>query len=291
MYDSNKMNYFLVIVAMLFFMGCGDEDTSDPNPETTTITPPDTTTQDTNNNTDDTNNNDSFVFDTNLVMEHSWNTGGCTPGPCSTISTSLSDVFENGQPDDPYFYRAENGVDLILHCQPQKGRRTEFKQISEGSLNTPSLMEFEAVYFDVPEEGMTIAQVHNRGGNSNKPFFRLELHNDELETVVRQDPEVNSSDTSFDKEFYSFDNGANYNGEPIKILIEKNDGVVHLVAEHNGVVLIDQTYAPNTETNWVLNNSIANGYYLKAGIYNPAEDHTEDIIMQYTSFLFESEDN
>lgn len=234
---------------------------------------------------------ENFTFDTNLVMEHSWNTGGCTPGPCSTISTSLNDVFANGQPDDPYFYRAENGVDLILHCQPQKGRRTEFKQISDGPLTTPSLIEFEAVYFDIPEEGMTIAQVHNRGGNSNKPFFRLELHSDELETVVRQDPEVNSSDTSFDKQSYSFANGANYNGESIKILIEKGDGVVHLVAEHNGVVLIDQTYAPDASTNWVTNNGISNGYYLKAGIYNPAEEHTEDIIMQYSSFVFESEDN
>jgi len=234
--------------------------------------------------------NSSFFFDYNLVMEHSYNTGRCTPGPCDTIDTSLNDVFASGQPDDPFFFLAENGVDLNLKCQEQEGRRAEFKQVSEGPLSTPSRMEFEGVYFQVPEEGMTIAQVHNRGGNSNKPFFRLELHDNELETIARMDPEVSSSDTSFDKESYPFSNGANYNGEPIKILIEKGNGLVHLVAEHNGVILIDDTYAPESNTNWVTDNGIANGYYLKAGIYNPVADHTQDIVMQYTSFVFESED-
>ena len=66
--------------------------------------------------------------------------------------------------------------------------------------------------------------------------------------------------------------------------------MVHLVAEHNGVILIDDTYTPESNTNWVTDNGIANGYYLKAGIYNPAADHTQDIVMQYTSFTFESED-
>jgi len=289
--------YSLIIMCILFIgFSCSSEDigaiqVADQNAEEEIIVndPPDPNDGD-DNDPPPAGDDERFAFDNFLVMEHSYNTGGCTPGPCDTIDTSLNDVFANGQPDDPFFFLAENGVDMNLKCQEQEGRRAEFKQVSEGPLTVASRMEFEGVYFDVPQEGMTIAQVHNRGGNSNKPFFRLELHDDELETVVRMDPEVSSSDTTFDKVSYPFSNGANYNGEPIKILIEKGNGVVHLIAEHNGVILIDDTYAPESNTNWVTDNGIANGYYLKAGIYNPAADHTQDIVMQYTSFVFESDD-
>ena len=137
---------------------------------------------------------------------------------------------------------------------------------------------------------MTIAQVDNRGGSSNKPFFRLELHENELETVVRQDPEVSSNQTSFDKVTYDFVNGANYNEEVLKIVIEKDAGVVHLSVTQGDTLLIDESYAPDSDTNWVLDNGIANGYYLKAGVYNPAAPHTEDILMQYTLFKYESDD-
>ena len=254
------------------------------------VTPTDDTDDDGTTDEDNLLNSEAFSFEPNLVIENSFNTGGCTPGPCDTHDEDLDDIFESGQPDDEYFYSSNNGTILNLKCQLEKGRRTEFKQSSEGPLTTPSRMEFEAVYLDIPTEGITIAQVHNRGGSSNKPFFRLELHNDELETVVRKDPEVSSSDTEFDKDFYSFVNGANYNAEPLKIIIEKGNGVVHLIVEQGGQTLIDDTYSPETGTNWIDDNGIANGYYLKAGVYNPAANHTEDIELQYSMFHFTSED-
>jgi len=302
------LHKIVVLICFSFLIiGCSSDDGSSDNDQTTTSIvnqPDDTDTSgDTNGDTgdnddgdDDDNDNsvtfeDFFSFDDNLVIEHSYNTGCDDDRPCDTIDESLSDVFNSGQPDDLYFYKSEDGLSLHLKCQLDEGRRTEFKQVSEGPLDTPSRIEFEAVYFDIPAEGMTIAQVHNRGGNSNKPFFRLELHGDELETVVRQDPEVSSSDTEFDKVTYNFLDNADYNGETLKIIIEKGNNEVHLMVSQEDTVLIDETYAPDANTNWVLDNGIANGYYLKAGIYNPVASHTEAIEMQYTSFSFASEDN
>lgn len=278
-------NLTLLLVLMFGFFSCSEEnDEAATDPPEVIITPP-------QEEEAEEENDISFIFSDDLVMEHSYNTGGCDDGPCDTIDESLQDVFEDGQPDDPYFFQTNNGQELNLKCQPDEGRRTEFKQISRGPLTSASSMSFEAVYFDIPEEGMTIAQVHNRGGSSNKPFFRLEMYENELETVVRRDPEVNSNETTFDKVSYSFVNGADYNEEPLKIFLEKNNGVVYLNVTQGDTMLINESYAPEADTNWVTDNGIANGYYLKAGIYNPAAPHTEDIFMQYTSFVFESEDD
>ena len=295
------LHKIVVLICFSFLtIGCSSDDGSSDNDQTTTPIvdqPDDTDTSgDTgdNNDTDDGMNDggdddndnsvtfeDFFSFDDNLVIEHSYNTGGCDDGPCDTIDESLSDVFNSGQPDDLYFYKSEDGLSLNLKCQLDEGRRTEFKQVSEGPLTTPSRIEFEAVYFDIPAQGMTIAQVHNRGGNSNKPFFRLELHGDELETVVRQDPEVSSSDTEFDKVRYNFGDNADYNGETLRIIIEKGNNEVHLMVSQEDTVLINETYTPEAGTNWILDDGIANGYYLKAGIYNPVASHTDCLL--YTS--------
>ncbi|WP_405251131.1 hypothetical protein [Dokdonia sp. Asnod3-C12] len=288
------MQRIIVLVGLILMCTqCSSNDgSSDDAVEVTVpvVTPTDETDDDGTTDEDNALDTEAFSFEPNLVIENSFNTGGCIPGPCDTDDENLDDIFESGQPDDEYFYSSNNGTILNLKCQLEKGRRTEFKQSSEGSLTTPSRMEFEAVYLDIPTEGITIAQVHNRGGSSNKPFFRLELHNDELETVVRRDPEVSSSDTEFDKDFYSFVNGANYNAEPLKIIIEKGNGVVHLIVAQGGQTLIDDTYSPEVGTNWIEDNGIANGYYLKAGIYNPAANHTEAIELQYSMFHFTSED-
>ncbi len=284
-----KMTRVTFMVSLLFILCCCSEE-EEATPETTeeeVITPE--MPEDTEND-EESEESTAFVFANDLVMEHSWNTGGCDDGPCDTVDESLSDVFEDGQPDDPYFFQTADGAELNLKCQLDEGRRTEFKQISRGPLTRASRIEFEAVYFDIPAEGMTIAQVHNRGGSSNKPFFRLEMHEDELETVVRRDPEVNSNETTFDKVTYAYVNGAEYNGELLKVILEKNNGVVRLHVTQGDTVLINESYAPDADTNWVLDTGIANGYYLKAGVYNPAAPHTEDIVLQYTVFKYESDD-
>ncbi len=246
--------------------------------------------------TDDTDEDETsslaerFVFNENLVIENSWNTGGCASPPCDTNEDNLANTFVNSVPDEPYFFYNEEDLELKLVSQQERGRRIEFKQRSEGPLSSFSKIEFEAKYYDITDGGITIAQVHNRGGSGNKPFFRLELHNDKLETVIRKDPEVSSSDTTFDKVDYSFVDGAGYDQSTLKVILEKSDGFIRITVEQNEVIILNESFQPDTSTRWVTDTGIANSYYLKAGIYNAADEHTKELVAGYTKVSFESND-
>jgi len=292
-----KLAYVLSLVIAFSFLGSCSNDEN--NRENVAVEDPDTD-GDTGGGTDGDTGGDTggdtsdleqrFVFDENIVIENSYNTGGCEPPPCSTIDESLVGIFNNAVPDDPYFSLSEDQSELNLECQLEKGRRIEFKQISRGPLTSLAKIELEGVYYDIPDNGVTIAQVHNRGGNSNKPFFRLVLTNDYLETVIRKDPEVSSSDTSFQKEKFDFVDQASYDQSPLKINLEKSGGLVRIKVEQSNTVIIEETYAPDSTTDWVNNTGIANGFYLKAGLYNDDGPHTKNLVAGYTTVIFESGD-
>ncbi|WP_299098330.1 polysaccharide lyase family 7 protein [uncultured Winogradskyella sp.] len=281
----NKISHILVVCIFLF-MGCSsDNNTSNGTDDEQGMTDDDP------NDDDPSDLYERFVFNEDLVIEHSWDTGGCDSPPCSTNQDDLDTVFDNALPDEPYFYMEDDEEELNLVCQLDKGRRAELKQITEGPLTSYSKMEFEGIYYNIPSEGMTIAQVHNRGGNSNKPFFRLELHNDKLETVIRKDPEVSSSETTFSKVDFPFVNNGNYSQFPLNVTLEKNNGIVSIMVKQDEAVLIDEDFEADPTTDWVNDTGISNGYYLKAGLYNAATTHTENITLGYTNFLFESDDD
>lgn len=241
-------------------------------------------------NKDATRLREQFVFDENIVIEHSYNTGGCDSPPCDTDEDSLVDIFVDAIPDDTYFYLSADSSELNLECQLDKGRRAEFKQISRGPLTSFAKLELEGTYYDIPDNGVTIAQVHNRGGNSNKPFFRLVLHTDGLETVIRKDPEVSSSNTSFQKEEFSFIGDEDYDLSSLKITVEKSGGFVHISVEQNSTLILNESYEPDNTTDWVNNNGIANGFYLKAGLYNDDGPHSKNLVVGYSRVVFESDD-
>lgn len=293
----------LLLFAFLFNLttSCSSSDDSDPSlpTELPTIEAPividpviteDPIIEDPVIDTNDSNLEERFVFKSDLVIENSYNTGGCESPPCNTIDESLVDVFVNTAPNDPYFYLSADETELNLECQLEKGRRIEFKQISRGPLTSFSQLTFEGTYYDIPNNGVTIAQVHNRGGTSNKPFFRLVLHKNGLETVIRKDPEVSSSQTSFKKEDFSFVDGADYDLSPLKIVLEKNNGFVNISVEQNGVLVLDESYTADPTTDWVNDTGIANGFYLKAGLYNDDGPHTKSLVAGYSTVIYTSED-
>ena len=267
-----------------------NEDTTDPEIEDNPSEDDDSDGNDMDTDDEASGLTTRFVFDENIVIENSYNTGGCDSPPCDTNDETLVGIFDNAVPDDNYFSLSEDQSELNLECQLDKGRRIEFKQVSEGPLTSFSRIELEGVYYDIPNNGVTIAQVHNRGGNGNKPFFRLVLHNDGLETVIRKDPEVSSRETDFDKNDFPFSDEGNYDLSPLKIVLEKNNDAVHISVEQNGVMILDQSFAPDPTTRWVSNTGISNGFYLKAGLYNDDGPHTKNLVVGYTTVKFESND-
>jgi len=290
----SKLAYILFVFYLSLFSSCSSNNDSNEPDEIIIIENGD------DENAGDDGNNDGggttvslaerFVFDENIVIEHSFNTGGCSSPPCDTDEDSLLGIFTNAVPDDSYFYLSDDESELNLECQSEKGRRAEFKQTSEGPLSSFSKIEFEGIYYDIPNNGVTIAQVHNRGGNSNKPFFRLVLRDDVLETVIRKDPEVSSSDTSFQKEEFSFVGNADYDESSLHVVLEKSNGFVNITVIQNGTTILDKSYAPDTTTDWVRDNGIANGYYLKAGLYNDDGPHTKSLVVGYSTVSFSSND-
>ncbi|WP_299108598.1 polysaccharide lyase family 7 protein [uncultured Winogradskyella sp.] len=281
-----RLSQILLCGLFIFlFVGCSSDDTTSDSEDEQDISDDDPIIDD-----EPSDLEERYVFGENLVIEHSWDTDGCDSPPCSTNQDNLNAVFENTLPNDPYFYMDDDEIELNLVCQLEKGRRVEFKQTTEGPLTSYSKMEFEGVYYSIPDGGMTIAQVHNRGGNSNKPFFRLELHSDKLETVIRKDPEVSSSQTSFIKMDFPFVNNGNYTLFPLKVTLEKNNGFVSVKVMQDDIVIVDEDFQADTTTDWANDTGIANGFYLKAGLYNAATTHTENLTLGYTTFMFETDD-
>ena len=241
-----------------------------------------------------------FVFDNNIVIENSYNTE-CDRTPCRTIDEDLFDIFdsEDRLPDDNYFAFSDDLSVLTLECQLNKGRRIEFKQDSDGPLTTFSQLEMEGVFFDIPEDeptgnggGVTIAQVHNRGASSgNKPFFRVVLHENRLETVVRQRPVVSSNESRFDRENFQFLDGEDYDGSPLRIIVGKENNSVFITIYQNDVMIVNETYQPEAGTDWIDDAGIADGFYLKGGMYNDDVDHTKNLVASYTRVIFNSNDD
>ena len=306
---SKLITSLLLIFCFSFFVSCSNdegtdevedviagENDDDPTADDDSENENENEGEEEDNNDQDNTDNDTvdvsnrFIFDSGLVIENSYNTGGCDSPPCDTEDESLDGVFDNSVPDDPYFYLATDGSELNLECQLEKGRRTEFKQITRGPLTSLSKIEFEGVYYDIPDNGVTIAQVHNRGGNSNKPFFRLVLYKNGLETVIRKDPEVSSSDTSFSKEDFSFIGNEDYDLSSLKVVLEKSGGLVHISVAQNDIILLDESYGADATTDWVNDSGIANGFYLKAGLYNDDGPHTKNLVVGYSTFVYESND-
>lgn len=268
-----------------------------------------------------------FVFDENIVIENSYTQDVCERIPCGTMDEDLFDIFDSEErlPDDPYFEFSEDLSVLNLRCKFNEGRRIEFKQDSEGPLTTPSILTMEGRFFDIPSEGVTIAQVHNRGSltGGDKPFFRVVLHEDRIETVLRGLPVVSSSNSNFFREEYQFLGGENYTSDSVlRIVIGKGQGHVFLSVEQDGEFLTveqqgefaldpvtpDRTYpvrtyvpvsvAEGTRDSAIGNGSfvgwdsesIVDGFYLKGGLYNDEIDHTEDLEASFTTVIFDSED-
>ena len=89
---------------------------------------------------------------------------------------------------------------------------------------------------------------------------------------------------------YPFLNNQNYSLFPLKVTLEKDSGSVHITVLQEDTVILDQSFQPQANTRWVTDNGIANGFYLKAGAYNAATTHSENLILGYTTFMFETDD-
>jgi hypothetical protein len=210
----------------------------------------------------------------NLQIEESWN---ATINNNGTYSTTSHSIDLTNTVDEEYFYENNDESELNLKCKAEDGRRAEFKEPTgdEGPLTQYRKIDFTASYYNIPENGVTIAQVHNRGDGGGKPLFRLELEADgTLKTILRDLPNGTSPTDTKSIPNFEYDEGSN-----IRIILKRNNGLVYLKIRQNSSWVINTTFeAPEAWSS----SDVEYYYYLKAGVYTEGND--EEATVNYTKF-------
>ncbi len=199
-----------------------------------------------------------------LQIEESWYT---TINNSGTYSTTSHDIDLSNTIDEEYFYENSAGTQLNLKCKAENGRRAEFKEPTggEGPLTEYRKIDFTAAYYNIPENGVTIAQVHNRGDGGGKPLFRLELEaNGTLKTVLRDLPNGTSTTNTNIIHNFIYDEGSS-----IRIILKKYNDLIYLKIRQNNSWIINTTFEAPDAWN---ENDVKDYYYLKAGVYTEGDD-------------------
>lgn len=209
--------------------------------------------------------NVSIDFD-NLEVETSW------------ISKDKGDrdtFVASGVDGESWMDVLSSGV-VIMKCLAGDGHRTELKEApgTEASLNKTREMSYTATLTDVPEHGVTIAQIHNRGG-VKRPWIRVYVHSDN--TIRIKTTETTPGEDESTYETYI---GPEYNeGDEFSVIVKTGNGVADIEIITNGNSLREQLIPTD---DW---DDYSNDYYLKAGVYTEGDDVEPE--MRMSSFSIE----
>jgi len=197
-------------------------------------------------------------------IETSWLTGEASRTTQSFPAISVS--------SEPWYTRAASTY--VLTSLRTDGNRTEWKEFpgKEASLSVYKNMQYLAKFENIPENGVTIAQVHNRGG-VNRPLLRVYIHDDnQIHVKVTLTTPDEASSTYYTSE------GINYTeGDDVKTQILIEDGEIEITVETGGSTL-SETIVPSSD--W---DNYSDSYYLKAGVYTEGNDTFVRGIFNYFS--------
>ena len=188
-----------------------------------------------------------------LVVETSWiskNTGN--------RDTFLASIIDNQDWMDIY----DNG-NIMMTCLADDSHRTELKENSgaEKPLSIYKKMAYTATLNNIPENGVTIAQIHNRGG-VNRPWIRVYVDDDKFIKIKATETTPDES-----KSTYSTHTGPLYTaGNEFSINVTIQNGSASFEISTNDITY---TKSLTPSADW---NNYQNSYYLKAGVYTEGDD-------------------
>lgn len=190
-----------------------------------------------------------------LQIETSWNT--------PDRSTVSEDATTFGPTD---YYYMDNDL-MVLVSKEADGKRTELKEApgQERGLTVPKTLSYTAAIHNIPENGVTIAQVHNRGDGVMRPLVRVYIDNDlKVKYKLADDPDSASVYTTITGPLY-------IEGDIINVTVTLENGTASfLTTTTSGSV--EETFIPSG--NWL---PYANSFYLKAGVYTEGNDTRPEI--------------
>ena len=188
-----------------------------------------------------------------LIVETSWISG----------DKSDRDSFLAADVDGQSWMDKYSSGIVMMKCLAADGHRTELKEEEgdEASLYTYKLMDYTAKLTSIPAHGVTVAQVHNRGG-VNRPLLRVYVDDDRYIKVKETNTNPAGSSSS-----YSTYTGPKYtSGDEFSVSIRTQNGNAYVTVTTNGTTW-SQTVTPNSA--W---NNYSDDYYLKAGVYTEGDD-------------------
>ena len=190
-----------------------------------------------------------------LQIETSWNT------------PDRSTVSENATTFGPTdYYYMDNEVMVLVSKEPD-GKRTELKEApgQERALTVAKTLSYTATIHNIPENGVTIAQVHNRADGVLRPLVRVYIDDDlKLKYKLTDDPDSDSEYTTITGPLYQ-------EGDTLQVTVTLENGTASfLTTTTSGSV--EETFTPSAK--WL---PYPNSYYLKAGVYTEGNDTRPEI--------------
>jgi len=191
------------------------------------------------------------------------------------------------------FFENINGNYILQSCN-QKGTRTEWKQSSAFSLSEKRKIIYNAKFYDYPSAGVTIAQIHNRGG-AGRPLLRVEIINGEIEFII-VDTYVKGEGSAHEVVGPEYEEGTYLDlsletgGDEIIATVTTTKGTKTVVYTKN-----NSSDDYNINDNWyntTVNNSnngiyLDEGFYFKSGVYNDSGNNSDHPKAEFTSFKYE----
>lgn len=193
----------------------------------------------------------------------------------SKTTTTEPDATDTSVFSD-YFYKSSGYYHL--KSAPYDGKRTEWKESTERPLTSSKTLKYEAKVTRIPENGVTIAQVHNRGG-VNRPYIRVYIEDDHIHIKETTNSLTNSTGTyktyPEDDENGNTDDIAYNEGDKFKVQMKMGSGKVNIMIETSSY-----SYEVNL-TPSILPSSYKEDFYFKAGVYTEG-NNTEPVIRFYS---------
>ena len=198
----------------------------------------------------------AYVNFDNLLVETTWDSN----------DINSRDVYSACAVDNQEWMDRFSDNRVRLKCLSLKKHRTELKEAQgdEKSLSEYKKMEYTAKFFNLPEAGVTIAQIHNRNPSVIRPYIRLFIDNDHR-IKIRETLTGMTQETSVSYKTYT---GMKYiSGEDIQVTIWTGFQNTKELAQIR-VAYKDQRFVTNLDLSnrpeWT---PFSKDFYLKAGVY------------------------
>lgn len=195
----------------------------------------------------------------------------------TSTKTVKGDDLE-GYYDNNIFWLSTNNR-MVLESHSTNKKRTELKETNSNALGTFHTMYYVAYVDNIPADGVTIAQIHNREG-AEKPLLRVEIGDDKKIHIIEAltIKKADSDSKYYDKRVSSFTYKEN---ERIIVRLRLlSNGKVNVYVKY-GTQTMARTFTP--ESQW-RDSKVAKGYYFKAGVYNDSGDGRTEPLIAFTRF-------